>query len=230
MADDVKTHRGLTTERVVDAALSAADEGGIEAVSLRRLAGVLEVTPMAIYRHVRNKSHLLDLMAERLLEQVDLAPNELATWQDRLRRLLASYQAVVAAHPAAPLLLSRPFVSASSLRATEALLTILRSAGFDVGQSARMLQVISGMLLGPAVHRATWATTSRDRPRDTVRQQASMEALSTEEFPLFSAAAQYMDWAAGADADRLTIELLVGGLEALAAQPSRGWGVEDGQV
>ena len=86
MARDVKAHRGLTTERVVDAALRAADEGGIEAVSLRRLAGALEVTPMAIYRHVRNKSHLLDLMAERLLDQVDLAPAEAATWQDRLRR------------------------------------------------------------------------------------------------------------------------------------------------
>jgi hypothetical protein len=35
---------------------------------------------MAIYRHVRNKSHLLDLMVERLLDQVDLAPAETATW------------------------------------------------------------------------------------------------------------------------------------------------------
>jgi AcrR family transcriptional regulator len=222
MADDVKTHRGLTTERVVDAALWAADEGGIEAVSLRRLAAALAVTPMAIYRHVRNKSHLLDLMAERLLEQVDLAPNELATWQDRLRRLLASYQAVVAAHPAAPLLLSRPFVSPAVARATEALLAIFRSAGFDAGQSARVLQVISGMLLGPAIHRATWATASRDRPLDAARQQASMEALSADEFPLWGAVEPFVDWAAGADADRMTIELLVGGLEALADQPNRG--------
>jgi AcrR family transcriptional regulator len=222
MADDVKTHRGLTTERVVDAALRAADEGGIEAVSLRRLAAALEVTPMAIYRHVRDKSHLLDLMAERLLEQVDLASDASATWQDRLRRLLGSYQAVVAAHPAAPLLLSRPFVSPAVPRATEALLAIFRSAGFDAGQSARVLQVISGMLLGPAIHRATWAAASRDRARDADRQQASMEAWSADDFPLGTAAQQFMDWAAGADADRLTIDVLVGGLEALADQPSRG--------
>ena len=227
MPDDVKARRGLTTERVVDAALRAADEGGIEAVSLRRLAGALEVTPMAIYRHVHNKSHLLDLMAERLLEQVDLASDESATWQDRLRRLLGSYQAVVAAHPATPLLLSRPFVSEAALRGSEALLAILRSAGFDAGQSARVLQVISGMLLGPAIHRATWAIAERDRPQDSTRQQASMEALSADEFPLLGAAEQFMDWSPGADADRLTIDLLVGGLEALVDQPSRGWGVED---
>jgi AcrR family transcriptional regulator len=222
MADDVKARRGLTTDRVVDAALRAADEGGLEAVSLRRLAGALAVTPMAIYRHVRNKSHLLDLMAERLLEQVDLASDESATWQDRLRRLLASYQAVVAAHPAAPLLLSRPFVSPAVPRATEALLAIFRAAGFDAGQSARVLQVISGMLLGPAIHRATWAAASRDRPRDADRQQASMEAWSADGFPLWSATQPFMDWSAGADADRLTIELLVGGLDALADQPNRG--------
>jgi AcrR family transcriptional regulator len=224
VATDVKTHRGLTTERVVDAALRAADEGGgVEAVSLRRLAGALDVTPMAIYRHVRNKSHLLDLMTERLLEQVDLAPDEAATWQDRLRRLLGSYQAVVAAHPAAPLLLSRPVVSPAVPRATEALLAIFSSAGFDAGESARVLQVISGMLLGPAIHRATWAAASRDLPPDAARQQASIEGLSAGEFPLWGAVEPFMDWSPGADADRLTIELLVGGLEALADQSRRGW-------
>jgi AcrR family transcriptional regulator len=227
MARDVKAHRGLTTELVVDAALRAADEGGIDAVSLRRLAGALEVTPMAIYRHVRDKSHLLDLMVERLLDQVDLAPAESSTWQARLRRLLASFQAVVVAHPATALLLSRPFASPASLRVSEALLATLRGAGFDSGQSVRLLQVITGMVLGPAINRATWAAASRHLPPDADRQQASMEWLSPGEFPyLSSAAAQFLDWSAGTDADRLTIELLVGGLEALAAEPNPG-GVPD---
>jgi AcrR family transcriptional regulator len=227
----VKDQRGLTTELVVDAALRAADEAGIDALSLRRLAGSLGVTPMAIYRHVQNKAHLLDLMAERLLEQVDLAPAEMATWQHRLRRLLGSYQAVVAAHPATPLLLSRPFVSPVALRGSEALLAILHSAGFDAGQSVRLLQVISGMLLGPAIHRATWAAASRDLPPDAARQQASMEGLSAGEFPYLSSAAdQFMDWSAGADADRLTIELLVGGLEALANQLRAGSPPEAGEA
>jgi hypothetical protein len=177
---------------------------------------------MAIYRHVHNKSHLLDLMAERLLEQVDLAADESATWQDRLRRLLGSYQVVVAAHPAAPLLLSRPFVSPVTPRATEALLAILRSAGFDAGESARVLQLLSGMLLGPAIHRATWAAAERDRPRDADRQHASMEMLSADDFPLLASAAPFMDWSPGAEADRLTIEILVGGLERLARSATPG--------
>jgi AcrR family transcriptional regulator len=222
MADDVKTHRGLSTERVVAAALRAADEGGIEAVSLRRLAAALEVTPMAIYRHVRNKSHLLDLMAERLLEQVDLAADESATWQDRLRRLLGSYQSVAAAHPAAPFLFSRPFVSPAEPRVTEALLVILDSAGCDARQSARLLQVISGMVLGPALHRAAWAAATRDRSSDSASQQASTEVLSADQVPHTRSAEQFIDWSPGPEADRLTIELLVGGVEAVANQPIRG--------
>jgi AcrR family transcriptional regulator len=223
MAEDVKTRRRLTTERVVDAALLAADEGGVEAMSLRRLAGALDVTPMAIYRHVLNKSHLFDLMAERLLLQVDLAEDGSASWQDRLRRLLGSYQAVVRAHPAAPLLLSRPVVSPAVPRTTEALLAIFHSAGFDAAQSARLLQLISGMLLGPAFHRATWAAAERDRPRDADRQEASMQALTADEFPLLFGTSQFLDWSPGPQADRVTIEILVGGLEALADQPERGW-------
>jgi AcrR family transcriptional regulator len=223
MTEDVKAPRALTRERVVDAALRAADEGGIEAVSLRRLAEALEVTPMAIYRHVQNKSHLLDLMVERLLDQVDVTPGETATWQDRLRRLLASFQAVVATHPATAPLLSRPFVSPAALRVSEAMLATLASAGFDTARSVRLLQAITGMVLGPAINRATWAAAVRDRPPDADHLATSMEAPPADAFPYLTAAAdQFMDWSVGADADRLTIELLIGGLEALAAEPDRG--------
>ena len=209
MTDAVKGHRGLTAELVVDAALRAADEGGLEAVSLRRLAGTLAVTPIAIYRHVQNKSHLLDLMAERLLGQVDLSSTESTTWQDGLRRLLANYQAVAAAHPATALLLSRPFVSPTAVRVAEALMALLLSAGFDVPQAVRLLQVITGMLLGPAINRATWAAAAGERqPRETS--------------PLPSdATSRFMDWSAGPDSDALTIELIVGGLEALRAEKRR---------
>jgi hypothetical protein len=121
------------------------------------------------------------------------------------------------------LLLSRPFVSPAALRVSDVLLATLHGAGFDAGQSVRLLQVITGIVLGPAINRATWAAASRDRPPDPDHQGASKEWLSPGELPYLAGATdQFMDWSAGADADRLTIELLVGGLEALAAEPNRG--------
>jgi TetR/AcrR family transcriptional regulator, tetracycline repressor protein len=129
MPEDVKA-RGLSKNVVVDTALRVADEEGLEALSLRRLARALDVTPMAIYRHVRNKSHLLDLMADRLLERIDLAAGAPAAWTERLRRLLGSYQAVAAEHPAAPHLLARPFSSPTALRISETLLEVASGAQF----------------------------------------------------------------------------------------------------
>jgi TetR/AcrR family tetracycline transcriptional repressor len=215
MAGTVKTRHGLSTERVVDAGLLLADEGGLGSLTIRRLAGALGVTPMAIYRHVRHKDHLLDLMADRLLEGMVYAATEPRAWQERLRNLAASLLAVLEAHPSAPFLLSRPFDSVLALRLSEALLEILDAAGFDARESVRLLQIVTGMILGPGIHRATYAATWRNRTPDPGRQPAA--ALATAEFPFLSDGSELLaDWSAGPEADRLTIELLVEGIEALA--------------
>jgi AcrR family transcriptional regulator len=199
---------------VVEAALRVADEEGIDGLSLRRLAGELGVTPMSIYRHVRNKSHLLDLMAESLLEQIDLAPEEDQTWQERMRRLLGSYHAIVAAHPSMPLVVSRPLaVAPAERRAAEALLAIMKQAGFDAAQSARLMQVMAGMVLGPAIHRALWAH-AEEEPSDADREEEDTEAFASE-FPNLATVGPLIDWYGSADADRVTLDLLIGGLEAL---------------
>lgn len=222
MPDHVKTHRGLTTEGVVDAALQIADVGGIEAVSIRRLASMLDVTPMAIYRHVRDKGQLLDLMADRLLGQLDLPPADASTWQDALRRVGASLLAVVERHPAAPLLLARPFESLAALRVSERMLTILDRAGFGPAESVRLLQVLTGMILGPAIHRATYGQARREQPTDPADGQGGSSALAASEFPYLSRVTdQLMDWSVGPEIDRLTIELWVAGVEALAIQQRR---------
>jgi AcrR family transcriptional regulator len=219
MTGDVKAQGPLTTERVVDAALRIADADGIDGVSLRRLASTLGVTPMAIYRHVRDKGHLLDLMADRLLIELDPASPESSSWQEALRRVAASMLAVVQAHPAAPFLLSRPFVSPSALRVTETMLAILDRAGFGPGESVRLVQVLTGMILGPAIHRATYSAAWRESATDAEPEQAVWNALTAEEFPTLARVAdQLMDWRPGPEADLLTIELWVAGVEQLANQ------------
>lgn len=219
MPGDVKAQGPLTPERVVDAALRIADADGIDGVSLRRLASTLGVTPMAIYRHVRDKGHLLDLLADRLLMELEPASPEPSSWQEALRRVAASLLAVVQAHPAAPFLLSRPFVSPSALRVTETMLAILDRAGFGPGESVRLVQVLTGMILGPAIHRATYAAAWRASATDAEPEQAMWTALTAEEFPnLARVAHQLMDWRPGPEADQLTIELWVAGVEQLASK------------
>jgi AcrR family transcriptional regulator len=218
MPKPVKTHRGLTTDHVVDAALALADAGGIDAVSLRRLASVLDVTPMAIYRHVRDKADLLDLMADRLLRQLELpGPND-SPWQASLTQVGTGFMAVLRTHAAAPLLLARPFTSQAALHVSETMLGILDRAGFRPAEAVRLLQVLTGMLLGPAIHRAAYAAAWREAPMDAVPNAAAL-TLTPDQFPhLLRVAGELMDWPAGPEADRLLIDLWVAGVDRLAGR------------
>jgi len=200
-----------------------ADTGGLAAVSLRGLASTFGVTPMALYHHVRDKDHLLDLMAGRLLDELDVGTAGEATWQDELRRLGISFLALVAAHPAAPFLLARPFDSPGARRVSVALLGILDRAGFDPRDSILLLQALTGMLLGPAVHRATYAeAAARSGSRRPSEPDGVADATRAE--PDWSTD-QLTDWAAGPDADGLVVELWVAGVEGFAArQPRTGGG------
>ena len=61
----------LSRDRVLNAAVALADEVGIEALSMRRLAQELGVVPMALYKHVANKEELLDGMVDALVSEID---------------------------------------------------------------------------------------------------------------------------------------------------------------
>ncbi len=122
----------LTRDTVVDRALRLADADGLEALTIRKLAAELGVTPMALYWHFRSKDGLLEGLAERVWSEIDTDVDAGAPWAAQLRGLLESLLGVLRAHPsAAPLLVQSEKQSESALRATEVTLDVLRSAGFD---------------------------------------------------------------------------------------------------
>jgi TetR/AcrR family transcriptional regulator, tetracycline repressor protein len=122
----------LTKGAVVDRALQLADAVGLEALTIRKLATELGVTPMALYWHYRSKDELLEGLAERIWGEIDADVDPAAGWLDQLRGLLESLLRVLRAHPAAPrLLLEHEKQSEPALRATEVTLGLLRGAGFS---------------------------------------------------------------------------------------------------
>ena len=62
----------LSKATVVQRALALADAGGLDALTIRRLAQELGVTPMALYWHFRSKDDLLDGLAERVWSEIDV--------------------------------------------------------------------------------------------------------------------------------------------------------------
>ncbi|MFE1549508.1 TetR/AcrR family transcriptional regulator C-terminal domain-containing protein [Streptomyces sp. NPDC058718] len=64
----------LSRKRLVDAALELADAEGLNALTMRRVATVLGVSTMTLYRHVPGKAELVRLMADAACGEVPLGP------------------------------------------------------------------------------------------------------------------------------------------------------------
>jgi TetR/AcrR family transcriptional regulator, tetracycline repressor protein len=136
-SDDGERTR-LTRAAVVDRALALADAAGLEALTIRKLATELGVTPMALYWHFRGKDELLGGLAERLWSELDLTVDPSAPWTAQLRGLFESLLTVLRTHPAAPQLLARSDItkSDSGLNALEVTLELLRTAEFSPAEAS----------------------------------------------------------------------------------------------
>jgi AcrR family transcriptional regulator len=144
----------LDLEAVVDTALGIADDRGLDAVSLRRIAERLGVTPMALYRYVQGKDDLLDALAERLYAELDL-PDGSGGWWDGLQRLAHSTRRVLLAHPWAAPLFARPLAGRHARALDDALQRELRRAGFTPSEARELHDQLSNMvfaLVAPELH------------------------------------------------------------------------------
>src|SRR5262249_49992247 len=135
----------LDRETVVDAAFALADDQGLEALTLRRVAARLGVTPMALYRHVDSKEALLDEVTERLYELLAL-PDVGTEWWDALAEIARSARSVLLAHPWAAPLFARPLAGPHARALDEALQGALRGAGFSTADVRELHDQLSNML------------------------------------------------------------------------------------
>ena len=129
--------RDLDQGRVVAAALALLDEVGLDELTMRRLAERLGVQAASLYRHVRNKDDLLALLADEISGEIPLTPAT-GTWQERLTAGAYSVRRGLHAHrdAARVVAVTAPF-GPRRLRHIEAILALLREAGFSPKDAAR---------------------------------------------------------------------------------------------
>jgi AcrR family transcriptional regulator len=118
-------------------AVAVVSEQGSAELSIRNLAALLNVSPMALYRHVENKEDLLDEVVSRLLAErwrPTSAEDDWRSWiieaADRLRRFLVEVPAALHVY------LRRPVVSPTALQRMDTCLRVL-SSGLDDDARAR---------------------------------------------------------------------------------------------
>ena len=138
----------LSRERVLRAALRLADEGGIESLSMRKLAQDLGVKAMSLYNHVANKDDLLDGIVDIVVSEIEV-PNLGVDWKTAMRRRAMSAHEVLLRHPWSTMpLVSRVNVGPAMLRYVDATLGCLREAGFSLEMADRAWNAIDSHIYG----------------------------------------------------------------------------------
>ncbi len=144
----------LQRERVLEAALAVAEREGLQRLSMRLVARELNVSTMALYRHVANKADLLDGLVERLLAELEL-PDDSLPWDQRLRMLAIELRALARRRRELfALLLQRRAVGDRATQARQAALRALRDAGLDRQAAERLELLLSTLAIGFALSEA----------------------------------------------------------------------------
>lgn len=92
----------LTLDRIAHAAVDIADAEGLSGVSMQRVAELLDVTKMALYRYVASKAELLAIMIEHAVEEPPELERVLVGWRPRLQAYARTMWAVWDRHPWLP--------------------------------------------------------------------------------------------------------------------------------
>ena len=138
----------LTRERIQRAAVALADEGGVESLSMRRLAQALGVVPMALYKHVANKDELLDGMVDAVVAEID-PPIEGADWKPTMRERILSARRALLRHPwASSVLESRGEPTPSVIGYMDSMMGVFLAGGFSVDLMHHAMHVMGSRILG----------------------------------------------------------------------------------
>ena len=215
-------------------ALEIGTAEGLDAVSLRRLAQELGVTPMALYRHVRDKQDLVNAMTEAVLEGLDATVGFLPemTWTERMRLAIDNYKEQMDARPLA-IPLSIAYTGSEGppafWKVLEDLLAILLDAGFGRREAIVLIRMMSNLMAGyllllkqDAASNATWVDANQI---DLVRRGFALTLLSLprEEYPNLVESAEVAAEVWLTDPNhwwRNMVDLIVFGLERML-EPSR---------
>ena len=130
------------------AAVALADVGGIESLSMRKLAEDLGVVPMALYKHVANKEELLDGMIDVVVGEID-PPAPGTEWKSAVRQRILSARQALLRHPWASLVIeSKKTPTPVVLEYMDSMIGIFRAGGFSVNLTHHVMHTIGSRVLG----------------------------------------------------------------------------------
>jgi AcrR family transcriptional regulator len=139
----------LDVDAVVGAAIDLADREGLASVTLPRVAEVLGVTKMSLYRYVGSKDELLVLMQDGAGGPPESLRAAEGSWRERLRAWAKAMAAMCRAHPwLVELPVSGPPRGPNGLAWFDTGLAAMRDTGLEWGWKVRIVLVVNDFVYG----------------------------------------------------------------------------------
>jgi AcrR family transcriptional regulator len=138
----------LSKERILRAAVALADEGGVESISMRKIAEELDVVPMALYRHVANKDEMLNGMLDVVVGEID-PPDTGVDWKTAMRRRILSARRVLLRHPwASRVIETRGDPTPAVIEYMDQMIGLFRAGGFSIDLTHHAMHAMGSRMLG----------------------------------------------------------------------------------
>jgi TetR/AcrR family transcriptional regulator, tetracycline repressor protein len=144
----------LDRQRIVAEAVALLDAGGLEGVTLRKLAQRLGIQAPTLYWHIPNKAALVTAIAEEILEQQfpDLTPPRPdEQWQDWLMGLARRLRRAMLAHPDGARILSASQLSLKMAAISELAMSTLVAREVPLHQARLIVLTVERFTIGHAL-------------------------------------------------------------------------------
>jgi AcrR family transcriptional regulator len=173
----------LNRQRVLDAAIALADQGGFDSLTMRRLASAVGVEAMSLYNHVASKEDLLDGMVDLVFAEIE-PPSSDGDWKTAMRKRAISTREALGRHRwAIGLMEGRTNHGPANMRLHNAVLGCLRGAGFSMEMTVHAYSMQDAYIYGFALQERDMSSeTADDFAAEAQRQMHEYQTLLSD-FP-----------------------------------------------
>jgi AcrR family transcriptional regulator len=174
--------RPLKRDRVVRTAVALADRGGLDSLSMRKLADKLGVVPMALYKHIANKDELLDAMVDVVFEELEFPSG--GDWRSAMRARAISMREGLSRHPWAVGLMEVRAPGPANLRHHNATMACLRKdAGLPFRIAVHAYSLMDSYIYGSALQEKTLPIDIPAEAETRLRVIAAEQPSHANEYP-----------------------------------------------
>jgi AcrR family transcriptional regulator len=201
----------FSVAEVAARALEIVDRDGLGGLSMRTLAAALATGPMTVYNYVKDRNQLEALVAEAVINSVEL-PAPVQDWQQDVRAVAVEIWKTVRRHPnVIPLVLTRRTVSSSSYGPAERLVEALARAGLEDADLLAAFRAVLGLVMGSAQAELAGPLARPYRDSEQLAAASQIGRLAGVEHPRLAAlAVTSQQSSAAADFERALDMLLTG--------------------